>query len=72
MGLYFRTYLQHAGTFGDYLSLVLLDTEHLCPIAGEQTAWLSKTLADRQDYPHLIAANHVPAYPLVSRLARNR
>jgi acid phosphatase type 7 len=49
--------------FGDYLSLVLLDTEHIEPIAGEQTKWLAKTLADRQDYPHLMVANHVPAYP---------
>ncbi|WP_010586481.1 purple acid phosphatase family protein [Schlesneria paludicola] len=48
---------------GDYLSLVLLDTDHLEPIAGEQTSWLEKTLADRQDRPHLMVANHVPAYP---------
>ncbi|MDB5391149.1 MAG: metallophosphoesterase [Planctomycetaceae bacterium] len=48
---------------GDYLSLVLLDTGHIAPIAGEQTAWLAKTLADRQERPHLIVANHVPAYP---------
>ena len=48
---------------GDYLSLVLLDTDHIEPIAGEQTAWLEKTLADRQERPHLIVANHVPAYP---------
>lgn len=48
---------------GDYLSLVLLDTEHLSPIAGEQTVWLGKTLAERQERPHLIVANHVPAYP---------
>jgi len=49
--------------FGDYLSLVLLDTGHLAPIAGEQTSWLAKALAERQDRPHLIVANHVPAYP---------
>jgi len=49
--------------FGDYLSLVLLDTDHIAPIGGEQTGWLAKTLADRQDRPHLIVANHVPAYP---------
>jgi hypothetical protein len=49
--------------FGDYLSLVLLDTGHIAPIAGEQTSWLAKTLAERQDRPHLIVANHVPAYP---------
>ncbi|HEV7281972.1 MAG TPA: metallophosphoesterase family protein [Pirellulaceae bacterium] len=48
---------------GDYLSLVLLDTNHVTPVAGEQTDWLEKTLSDRQDRPHLIVANHVPAYP---------
>src|SRR5436190_3923832 len=48
---------------GDYLSLVLLDTEHIAPIEGEQTDWLEKTLKERQDKPHLIVANHVPAYP---------
>lgn len=48
---------------GDYLSLVLLDTDHIAPIAGEQTDWLAKALAERQQRPHLIVANHVPAYP---------
>lgn len=48
---------------GDYLSLVLLDTGHIAPIAGEQTDWLVRTLADRRDRPHLMVANHVPAYP---------
>ena len=33
--------------FGDYLSLVLLDTGHTTPIAGEQTDWLEKTLKAR-------------------------
>ncbi len=56
-----RTY----GVFdiGDYLSMVLLDTDHIAPIAGEQTDWLARTLSDRQERPHLIVANHVPAYP---------
>jgi len=49
--------------FGDYLSLVLLDTGHIAPIAGEQAAWLDRVLRDRVDRPHLIVANHVPAYP---------
>jgi hypothetical protein len=53
---------------GDYLSLVLLDTNHIAPIDGEQTDWLARTLADRQDRPHLIVANHVPAYPSVRDL----
>ena len=49
--------------FGDYLSLVLLDTGHVAKIGGEQADWLAKTLADRQSRTHLIVANHVPAYP---------
>lgn len=48
---------------GDYLSLVLLDTNHVTPVAGEQTDWLEKTLAERQERSHVIVANHVPAYP---------
>jgi hypothetical protein len=48
---------------GDYLSLVLLDTGHISPIAGEQTDWLARALAERQDRSHLIVTNHVPAYP---------
>jgi acid phosphatase type 7 len=59
----FRERTYSALDFGDYLSLVLLDTDHIAPIRGEQTAWLAKTLAERQDRPHLIVANHVPAYP---------
>lgn len=49
--------------FGDYLSLVLLDTGHTSAIGGEQTDWLEKTLRERRDHPHVIAVNHVPAYP---------
>jgi len=49
--------------FGDYLSLILLDTGHIAPIEGEQTAWLEKVLAPRIELPHVFAVNHVPAYP---------
>lgn len=49
--------------FGDYLSLVLMDTGHVSKIAGEQTDWLDKTLKERVEVPHLIVVNHVPAYP---------
>jgi hypothetical protein len=49
--------------FGDYLSLVLLDTNHTSPVAGAQTEWLEKTLKARADHPNVIAVNHVPAYP---------
>jgi hypothetical protein len=49
--------------FGDYLSLVLLDTAHVAPIEGEQTDWLDRSLAERAERPHVFAVNHVPAYP---------
>jgi acid phosphatase type 7 len=49
--------------FGEYLSLVLLDSGHTSAIGGEQAAWLDKTLKARQHHPHVLAVNHVPAYP---------
>ena len=49
--------------FGDYLSLVFLDTDHTTPIAGEQTDWLGKTLKDREERDTVFVFNHVPAYP---------
>jgi hypothetical protein len=49
--------------FGDYLSLVLLDTGHTTPIAGAQTDWLEKVLRARKDHPNVLVVNHVPAYP---------
>jgi hypothetical protein len=49
--------------FGDYLSLVLLDTEHTTPIAGLQADWLEKTLKARAEHPNVFVVNHVPAYP---------
>ncbi len=49
--------------FGDYLSVILLDTNHISPISGQQTSWLEKTLQDRQEIPHMFVANHMPAYP---------
>ncbi len=52
---------------GRYMSVVLLDSDHTHPIDGEQTDWLRRTLADRQDVPHLFAVYHVPAYPSVRK-----
>jgi hypothetical protein len=54
--------------FGDYLSLVLLDTGHTTPIAGAQTNWLDKTLQARADHPNVFVVNHVPAYPSYRRM----
>jgi hypothetical protein len=61
-GLY-KEATYNALDFGDYLSLVLLDTGHVSSIGGAQADWLDSALAERQDRPHLIVANHVPAYP---------
>jgi acid phosphatase type 7 len=55
--------------FGDYLSLVLLDTGHNSPIGGDQADWLEKTLRARADHPNVIAVNHVPCYPSVRQFA---
>ena len=49
--------------FGDYLSLVLLDTGHTSAIGGEQAHWLEAQLRARIDHPHVIVVNHVAAYP---------
>lgn len=49
--------------FGDYLSLVLLDTGHCAKIPGEQTTWLDGALKERTGKAHLIPINHVPCYP---------
>jgi hypothetical protein len=49
--------------FGQYMSLVFLDTNHISPIAGAQTDWLARTLKEREECPNLYVFNHVPAYP---------
>ncbi|CAN5910684.1 metallophosphoesterase family protein [soil metagenome] len=49
--------------FGNYLSLVLLDTDHTNPMDGAQAQWLEKTLSARQKVAHVFPVYHVPAYP---------
>ena len=49
--------------FGDYMSLVMGDTDHAGPIEGEQTEWMEQTLAERQQTPHVFPIHHVPAFP---------
>lgn len=49
--------------FGNYLSLVVLDTMHLNFIKGDQLEWLKAVLDDRAEYPHLFPIYHVPIYP---------
>lgn len=55
--------------FGDYLSVWLLDTNHMAKIAGPQTSWLAESLAARAKDPQraLFPVYHVPAYPSVRK-----
>lgn len=49
--------------FGNYLSLVIGDTEHTNPIEGRQTEWMAGVLAERENIPFVIPIYHVPAFP---------
>lgn len=48
--------------FGQYLSLVLLDTGHTEAVDGEQAAWLRRTLEARRDQRFLFPSYHYPAW----------
>ena len=52
----------YALDFGDYLSLVILDSAHTQPVAGPQAEWLKTALAERDDQQFLFAGYHFPAY----------
>ena len=51
--------------FGQYLSLVILDSGHTNPIPGRQTEWLRESLAQRTHFQHVFPVYHTPAYPSV-------
>lgn len=51
--------------FGDYLSLIVLDTDHTGPVEGKQTQWLRERLAERGSVTHVVPIYHVPAFPSV-------
>ncbi len=51
--------------FGDYLSLIVLDTDHSGPVEGAQTQWLHEQLQNRQHMTHVIPVYHVTAFPSV-------
>jgi hypothetical protein len=53
--------------FGNYLSIVLLNTGHTADVAGDQTVWLDSILAARASVPHVFPVYHVPAYPSVRK-----
>jgi hypothetical protein len=52
----------YALDFGDYLSIILLDTSHTNPVAGPQAEWLKSALASRKNKQFLFIAYHYPAY----------
>jgi len=49
--------------FGDYLSILLLDSGHLNPVDGLQATWIDGVLAQRAKVPHIFPAYHVPGFP---------
>lgn len=53
--------------FGDYLSLIILDSGHTAQVA-EQKEWLKKSLTQRSAIKHRFVAYHVPAYPSVRKM----
>lgn len=53
--------------FGDYLSVIALDTDHTQPIAGAQTAWLDAALAERATRRFVFPCYHYPAYGTTKR-----
>jgi acid phosphatase type 7 len=49
--------------FGKYLTLFLLDTNHLSPVTGAQAEWLEQALAARHVVRFRVPLYHVAAYP---------
>jgi acid phosphatase type 7 len=50
---------------GNYLTLLLLNSDHTAKVEGEQTTWLADVLAKRPKVPHVFPVYHVPGYPSV-------
>jgi hypothetical protein len=53
--------------FGNYLTIIVLDSGHTNPIGGDQTRWLYNTLRQRENFTHKFALYHVPAFPSVRK-----
>jgi acid phosphatase type 7 len=52
----------YALDFGDYLSFLILDSEHTTPIEGAQTEWLQQALQERTSQHFLFPVYHWPIY----------
>lgn len=55
--------------FGNYMSLIILDSGHTHTVGGQQATWLASILGERKGVPHKFALYHVPAYPSVHSLS---
>jgi 3',5'-cyclic AMP phosphodiesterase CpdA len=55
--------------FGNYMSIIILDSGHTHKIAGKQTDWIENTLKSRGDIPYKFAVYHVPAYPSARKMS---
>lgn len=58
-----RDHAYWALDIGDYLSILLLDSNHTTKVEGTQTEWLEGALAERTDRSHVMTTGHIPAYP---------
>ncbi len=63
--LFFRGNSYKKLDFGDYLTLLILDSGHHCSIQGAQTTWLKNALSSSEKTPYKFAIYHVAAYPSV-------
>ena len=54
---------------GDDLAIIVLNSDHSAPMAGEQTAWLERALQDNQDAQWIVVTSHLGPYP---RKCQNR
>ncbi len=52
---------RYAIDFGNYLSIILLDSGHSQPVS-EQTPWLAGALQSRAKFPYLFICYHKPTY----------
>lgn len=56
--------------FQDYLTITILDTNHVNPVAGKQTEWLKQELQKQTTVLHRFAIYHVGAFPSTSQFRR--
>lgn len=61
----YRKHAYWALDIGDYLSILILDSNHSTKVAGAQTQWLERALSERTKREYLMVAYHIPAYPSV-------